>query len=438
MAGALAGGVDYDEDGYGDDYDEQPVYDDAYGSGPEYDQVGPLSGGPSNDEIDRYNSIGQALSGTPEEISGALSQQRQSIDAGYAQKQAALARAMAILRASGQGQSNLPMMLAGAALMGPQWSFGEGVQNAVNAAAPAIRQQRQDDLQRAMDMGRLDVESAGLDIDRARANQEQWLKRQDLGERYLRYSTALRDKQAQIADAKARQASLDEYRKNLIADREAARVAREKADKEKAARFDKYVGTDPETGNPVWANDLGQTKIGDKPINAKPSARSGAGGGGRTQYIVELYTRNHQSDIDAGIKTKEQVQQEALDIATGKKTMTPQQALSEGYKQARAELLKRFPPPSSDEIDARAHEIAQDFMPQKAAPQGEPGGANTRANPGFKTDMPLPQGTQPSPLQIPQALRKIPPQQLQWNAALQQYRDKKTGTIYDATGKKVQ
>jgi hypothetical protein len=73
-----------------------------------------------------------------------------------------------------------------------------------------------------------------------------------------------------------------------------------------------------------------------------------------------------------------------------------------------------------------------------AASQPQPGGANTAANPGFNINMPLPQGAQPSPLQVPPPLRKLPPQRLQWNAKRQQYRDKETGTIYDATGKKVQ
>jgi hypothetical protein len=357
-------GGEVDDDPYADsDNDGDP---DAAGG---YANTGALTQGqapPSDEEVQRYQQLGGALSGSPQEVTGALSRQNQSIDDAYAEKKSRLDRALSVLRASGQGQTNLPLLLAGAAMMGaPAQTFGQSVMNAANAAAPAIEKQRAEQYKRAIDEGNLDVSGADLDVQRAKEHRADWFKQQDLGERYLRYSATLKERQVAEAQRVKAEKDLADYRDRMakasedrVKQAEDARAAAQ----EKAKAFNKWIGTDPESNLPIFQNDLGQTKIGDAPINAKPGAGGRGGGKTVTDRYIDIYYENHKNEVESGQKTKAQVMQDAADYAKGSKVMTPQQALREGYITARAQLANTFPPASSDVIDARAHEVAKMFM----------------------------------------------------------------------------
>ena len=135
-------------------------------------------------EVQNLSQSSQAMLGTPQEMTGALSRLGAARDAAAQQKISSIDRAMSILSSAGAGGPDLVRLMSGSAMMGPTrtGTFGESMSNAGMATAQALQQQRELDRQRAIEQAQLVMQQGAVPGELAQQQAADFYKRIGLGQ----------------------------------------------------------------------------------------------------------------------------------------------------------------------------------------------------------------------------------------------------------------
>jgi len=258
--------------------------------------------------------------------------------------------------------------------------FGEYLSNVAAARQGIKAERRAAAVEQAKALSALDIAQAGIGWDEVTAEGQAQDQRQRLAEQFFTQGRLADQNAEAIAERGQRARDLQAYREDQIAQRDADRESREQIqneNRESREDYTTYAGNDPETGLPILLNRRGDMKLGERKIAAKPTASSATPT--TLEKNAEFYVRNGiAKDIPEAVgMLRESVQ----NPGTFQRLVQAEKKLimdnNFGIEDASAEQQ------AIKNVRSRAGALA--------TPQGEPIDANTPTNPGFKTDIPLPQ-----------------------------------------------
>jgi hypothetical protein len=340
---------------------------------------------------------------------GALNTYQTQEHAALAAKKQKINDAIDLLSRSGSnapGAVNLPMLMAGSAMLQPSYGFAQSLGNAGAAAGQAIGQQRQIDRENAVAMGNLGIEGANVDVQGAQSDELFGTKILNASlmaeEQAAKGETYERSRYDALTGNYLRAKSADQARADALAEkkRNDDLVNQAKEDARNQGRYQWLAGEQSDPNDPTkTAKGMWRVPTRGDP-NEPPKFFSGdvltgrpsTGGQGAFQARFAIASKLYDDPEDA------------FQAAMGHKKVDPNAVWLAAAKQAAEDYRSMGGSAPSDPADAQQwiKDRTTFYRGVMVAPS-----ANTAADPGFKTNFPLKPGT--GSVQIPPGFNKAFP-----------------------------